>query len=72
MKKTYLLLTLTTGLLASGCVSTTYEKAVTVTKDADGKIIQRVETERVVQPNQSGWPVHFEHLKGVVPGEKKQ
>ena len=42
------------------------------TKDADGNIIQRVETERVVQPNQSGWPMQFEYLKGVVPGEKKQ
>ncbi len=71
MKKRSLLLGLAAVTLASGCVSTTYEKAVTVTKDADGKIIQRVESERVVQPNQQGWPIHFEHLKGVVPGEKK-
>ena len=39
MKKRSLLLGLAAVTLASGCVSTTYEKAVTVTKDADGSRI---------------------------------
>lgn len=57
-------------LLLAGCVSTTYTKTVTVTKDADGKIIGSVESESIMQPNQSGWPVKFEHLKGVQTNEK--
>lgn len=52
MRKVWLTIVLTMGLMGLGCVSTTYEKIFTVTKDADGKIIQRVETERVVQPYQ--------------------
>ena len=71
MKKTYLLLTLTTAILATGCVATTYSKSVTVTRDADGKIVQTVETEAVVQPGGQGWPVKFEHLKGVQPNGSK-
>lgn len=71
MKK-YLFLTLTAGLLATGCVATTYEKSVVITKDGDGKVTQRVETERIVQPNRAGWPMEFEQLKGVSTSEKKQ
>ncbi len=71
MKKTCLLLPLVLSLAASGCVSTTYTKTVTVTKDADGKIVQIVESESIMQPNQQGWPVKFEHLKGVQPGGRK-
>ncbi len=52
-----------------GCVSTTYTKSVTVTKDASGKIVQTVEHESLNQPNQNGWPVKFEYLKGVKVGE---
>lgn len=52
--------------LFSGCVQTHYTKSVSVKKDADGKIIERVETEAVVQPG-SGWPVKYEHLKDVQP-----
>lgn len=59
------------ALLTSGCVSTTYTKTVHVTKDAEGKIIQTVESESVVQPNQSGWPMKFEYLKGVQVGGPK-
>jgi hypothetical protein len=55
------------ALLASGCVATDYTKSIAVTKDADGKIIQTVETESITQPNQEGWPVKFEYLKGVDP-----
>lgn len=54
-------------LFVFGCVSTQYEKSISVTKDASGKITSVTETERVIQPNQSGWPVKFEHLKGVQP-----
>jgi hypothetical protein len=59
--------TLTTLLLFTGCVSTSYNKSIAVTKDANGKIIQTVETESVTQPNQSGWPVKFEYMKDVQP-----
>jgi hypothetical protein len=59
--------TLITLLLFTGCVSTSYNKSIAVTKDANGKIIQTVETESVTQPNQSGWPVKFEYMKDVQP-----
>lgn len=68
--KSCLLLCVASSLAFSGCVATQYEKSVTVRKDADGKILERVETERVVQPGQQGWPVKFEYLKGVIPNEK--
>jgi PBP1b-binding outer membrane lipoprotein LpoB len=58
-------------LLLSGCVATQYQKSVSVTKDASGNIVSSVETESVIQPNQQGWPVKFEHLKGVQPGTPK-
>ena len=65
------LLGLTISSLCSGCVSTTYTKQVAVTKDANGRIIQTVETEGILQPNQQGWPVQFEYLKGIRPLESK-
>lgn len=49
------------GLL-TGCVQTQFYKSVTVTKDADGNITGRQETEAITQPG-STWPMHFEHLK---------
>jgi len=58
-------------LLLVGCVATQYQKTVSVTKDADGKIVSTTETESVIQPNQQGWPIKFEHLKGVQPGGPK-
>jgi hypothetical protein len=71
LKPIYLLLI--TGLMAlgTGCVSTTYTKTISVTKDENGKVIQTIETESVTQPNQQGWPVKFEHLKGVQPFDSK-
>jgi hypothetical protein len=57
--------------LFCGCVNTQYQKSVSVTKDADGKIIQITETESVIQPNQQGWPMKFEYLKEVQPGGPK-
>ncbi len=70
MSRTGFLLLALAPLTVSGCVATQYEKSVTVRKDADGRIVERVETERVVQPGQQGWPVKFEYLKGVIPNEK--
>jgi hypothetical protein len=58
-----------TILLLTGCVSTTYTKTIQVTKDADGHVVNTVITESIMQPNQQGWPVHFEYLKGVKPNE---
>jgi len=58
-------------LFICGCVSTTYTKSISITKDANGNIVSRTETESVVQPNQNGWPVKFEYLKGIQPGETK-
>jgi PBP1b-binding outer membrane lipoprotein LpoB len=67
MTKKSIIALLSLALLASGCVNTTYTKSIAVTKDATGKIIQTVETEGVVQPHGQGWPLKFEHLKGVQP-----
>lgn len=55
------------SLLLLGCVSTQYEKAISVTKDANGNLVSTTVTERVIQPNQQGWPVKFEYLNGVQP-----
>jgi hypothetical protein len=68
MKKALSFIVMVTAILSSGCVATTYSKSVSVSKDADGKILGTVETEQVVQPGGQGWPVKFEHLKGVQVG----
>jgi hypothetical protein len=69
-KKISLLVLFAIPLLA-GCVSTTYTKTITVTKDPNGTVTGTVITESVTQPNQSGWPVKFEYLKGVASRESK-
>lgn len=52
----------------SGCtVPTTYSKSISVKKDATGKVLEIVETETVVQPGGHGYPVQFEHFKGIKP-----
>jgi len=71
MKTKTIALLIITPLFLCGCVSTQYEKAISITRDANGNVISRTETERVIQPNQSGWPVKFDHLKGVQLGESK-
>ncbi len=58
-----LLLAITT---LSGCVQTAYSKSIAVTKDADGRIVQTVETETVSQAGQ-GYPMHLEKIKGIQP-----
>lgn len=51
----------------SGCVvQSTYSKTVAVTKDAEGRVIQTVESETVVQPA-NGYPLRLEKIKGVQP-----
>jgi hypothetical protein len=51
----------------SGCVvQSTYSKTIAVTKDAEGRVIQTVESETVVQPA-SGYPLRLEKIKGVQP-----
>lgn len=68
MKKNKGLIALTVAAgLMSGCVATQYQKSITVTKDANGKIVSTALTESIVQPNQQGWPVKFEYLKDVQP-----
>jgi hypothetical protein len=68
MKTLMLLSLLTAPLFFTGCVATTYTKSISVTKDANGKIISTVETETVTQPHQAGWPLKFQYLKDVQPG----
>lgn len=68
MKKLYVLAALS-GIVMAGCVSTTYHKTIEVTKDGNGNVTGTRITESVVQPNQNGWPVKFDHLKGVSTSE---
>ena len=54
----------------SGCaVSGTYHRSVVVTRDAEGKIVSRVETEEVTQNNLLGPPMRFEHLNELSPSQ---
>lgn len=54
-------------LTMNGCVvQSTYSKTVAVTKDAEGRIVQTVESETVVQPA-NGYPLRLEKIKGVQP-----
>lgn len=51
----------------AGCtVPTEYSKSVIVKKDANGNIIEVVETEAVIQRGGLGNPITFQHLKGVI------
>lgn len=50
----------------SGCVQTAYSKSISVTKDAEGRIVQTVETETVTQPGQ-GYQMKLEKIKGIQP-----
>ena len=49
-------------LALSGCVTTLVTKEVQVKKDANGKVIQTVETERVTQQG-SARGMQFDYLK---------
>ena len=50
----------------SGCVQTAYSKSISVTKDAEGRIVQTVETETITQPGQ-GYQMKLEKIKGIQP-----
>ena len=50
----------------SGCVQTAYCKSISVTKDAEGRIVQTVETETITQPGQ-GYQMKLEKIKGIQP-----
>ncbi|WP_342030341.1 hypothetical protein [Pseudomonas sp. CFBP 13719] len=65
MKCSAAIVLLATTALA-GCVQTAYTKSVSVTKNADGRIVQTVETETVTQPGQ-GYQMKLEKIKGVQP-----
>jgi hypothetical protein len=54
------------AIVCSGCVATSYQKSIAVTKDANGKIISTTETETVVQPPNTGsqsLPIKFQYMK---------
>jgi len=54
----------------SGCtVPSSYSKSIAVKKDADGKILEIVETETVFQSSQRAYPIKFGYLKDDQPGE---
>jgi len=66
-----MLLTLATScLFSAGCVATQYEKSFSVTKDANGNVTSTTETERIIQPNQTGYPMTMEHFKDTQPGSQ--
>ena len=68
MRRLQVILLVTFAISLSGCtVPTTYSKSISVKKDATGKVVETVETETVVQPGGQGYPVQFEHLKGIKP-----
>jgi len=50
-------------LALAGCVRTLVTKEVQVKKDANGKIIETVETERIIQEGATKG-VQFDYLKG--------
>lgn len=66
MKKIYFIAIISAVLFINGCVQTMYNKSIAITKDADGNILQIVETESVTQPGQ-GWPLKLKTIKDVQP-----
>ncbi|MNN87463.1 hypothetical protein D3C81_2050190 [compost metagenome] len=67
MKHMLFLALITASAALTGCVvQSTYSKTIAVTKDAEGKVLQTVETETVVQPAQ-GYPMRLQLIKGIQP-----
>lgn len=65
MKHVIFLALIATSATLSGCVvQSSYSKTISVTKDAQGKVVQTVETETVVQPGQ-GYPMRLQLIKGI-------
>lgn len=61
MKKAVISATILSSIFMTGCIGTQFQKSVSVTKDADGRIIQTVETETVIQGG-SSYPMKLKHL----------
>ncbi|HDS0956473.1 hypothetical protein PshuTeo2_35510 [Pseudomonas hunanensis] len=67
MKHLILMSVIAVSSALSGCVvQSSYSKTIAVTKDADGKVLQTVESETVVQPGQ-GYPMRLQLIKGIQP-----
>ncbi|MBV4507605.1 hypothetical protein HU751_022485 [Pseudomonas sp. BW13M1] len=67
MKPMLFLAVIATSAVLSGCVvQSSYSKTIAVTKDAEGKVVQTVETETVIQPGQ-GYPMRLQLIKGIQP-----
>jgi len=67
MKPMLFLAVVATSAVLSGCVvQSSYSKTIAVTKDAEGKVVQTVETETVIQPGQ-GYPMRLQLIKGIQP-----
>jgi outer membrane lipoprotein SlyB len=65
MKHVIFLALIAASATLSGCVvQSSYSKTISVTKDAQGKVVQTVETETVVQPGQ-GYPMRLQLIKGI-------
>lgn len=65
MKHVISLALIATSATLSGCVvQSSYSKTISVTKDAQGKVVQTVESETVVQPGQ-GYPMRLQLIKGI-------
>jgi len=51
-----------------GCTTPTiYTKSITITQDANGKVVETVIVESAQQPRRQGNLFRFEHLRGVDP-----
>lgn len=59
MRRVFVLLTC---LVLSGCVRTLVTKEVQVKKDANGKVIETIETERIIQQG-AAKGMQFDYLK---------
>lgn len=57
------LLALLCCIVCSGCVSVLVQKEIQVKKDADGRVIETVETERIIQRGTTNNGVRFDYLK---------
>ena len=60
------IIALAAAALLCGCTSTIYEKSISVTKDASGRITSTTETEKALQRG-TGIPIQFDLLPGVQP-----
>lgn len=51
------------AVLATGCTTTHYRREIVVKKDADGKIVETIDTETIEQPNRQEEPHPFVYIK---------